>query len=345
MKSKHQTFSQEELDTCLGHYDLGELIQTVEFRRGSQRSPKMLVKCRKGSFLLKRRAKAQDDLVKVIFSHKIQLLLTEKGYPLPRLVPTIGDGDSMLVVAGDIYELFEFVDGGGYDGSGEASEDAGRTLGLYHKLLEDFKGDYGPPTSSYHDAEPVRTAIAKVVASLPLKGRPSAEVLNATIGALADIYGQCCGEVNKLGLSDWRMQIVHGDWHPGNMLFKDRRVVAVLDYDAARFQPRAIDLANGALHFSITGGGSNLSNWPVHLDQGRFRRFMNGYISVDPVSPEEISAVPRLMCESIIAEAALPIAATGSFGRYNGFAFLEMIRRKAEWILANADKLAGTVGG
>ena len=71
---------------------------------------------------------------------------------------------------------------------------------------------------------------------------------------------------------------------------------------------------------------------------------MNGYISVDPVSPAEISAVPRLMCESIIAEAALPIAATGSFGRYDGFEFLEMIRRKAEWILANADKLAGTVG-
>ena len=344
MKSKHQTFSRKELDACLGRYDLGESIQTVEFRRGSQRSPKMLVKARRGSFLLKRRAKAQDDLDKVVFSHKIQTLLAEKGYPVPRLERTSDDGESMLVMGGEIYELFEFVDGGGYDGSGEASEDAGRALGLYHKLLEDFKGDYGPPTSSYHDADAVRAAIAKVVASLPLKDRPSAEVLNSTLAALKDVYGRCCGEVNQLGLSDWRMQIVHGDWHPGNMLFKDRRVVAVLDYDAARFQPRAIDLANGALQFSITGGGSNLSNWPVHLDQGRFRRFMNGYISVDPVSPAETSAVPRLMCESIIAEAALPIAATGSFGRYNGFAFLEMIRRKADWILANADKLVGTVG-
>ena len=183
-----------------------------------------------------------------------------------------------------------------------------------------------------------------VVASLPLQDRPQADVLNATISALTDIYGRCCREVNELGLPRWRMQIVHGDWHPGNMLFKDRRVAAVLDYDAARFQPRVIDLANGSLQFSITGGGSDLSHWPVHLDEGRFRRFMNGYISVDPVSPDELAAVPKLMCESLIAEAALPIAATGSFGRYKGHAFLEMIRRKADWILCNTGMLSG-IGG
>ena len=157
----------------------------------------------------------------MIFSHKIQHLLADKGFPLPKLIPTIDDANTMLMMDDNIYELFEFVQGGGYDGTGLASGDAGRALGMYHKLLEDFRGDYGPPTSSYHDAAPVRNALKKVVSSLPLQARPPAEKLNACIAAMTDIYEQSCREVNELGLPRWRMQIVHGDWHPGNLLFKD----------------------------------------------------------------------------------------------------------------------------
>jgi hypothetical protein len=45
------------------------------------------------------------------------------------------------------------------------------------------------------------------------------------------------------------------------------------------------------------------------------------------------------MCEAMIAEAVLPIAATGSFGRINGFAFLDMIQHKVDWILKHLDEL------
>ena len=44
-----------------------------------------------------------------------------------------------------------------------------------------------------------------------------------------------------------------------------------------------------------------------------------------------------------MAEAVLPIAATGSFGRMNGFAFLQMIARKVQWILAHMKELVTTV--
>ena len=47
-----------------------------------------------------------------------------------------------------------------------------------------------------------------------------------------------------------------------------------------------------------------------------------------------------LMVEALIAESVLPIAATGSFGRYHGFRFMKMVRRKTAWLLENADRLA-----
>ena len=43
------------------------------------------------------------------------------------------------------------------------------------------------------------------------------------------------------------------------------------------------------------------------------------------------------------AEAVLPIAATGSFGRIDGFPFLQMIDRKVKWIFANMDALIGAL--
>lgn len=46
----------------------------------------------------------------------------------------------------------------------------------------------------------------------------------------------------------------------------------------------------------------------------------------------KLEALPDLMIETMIAEAVLPIAATGSFGHMSGLDFLQMILRKAYWL-------------
>ena len=114
---------------------------------------------------------------------------------------------------------------------------------------------------------------------------------------------------------------------------------------AARRQPRVIDLANGALQFSILGGGRDPSTWPVHVDQPRFAQFMRGYHSVSAILERELHVTPYLMCEAVIAEAVLPIAATGSFGRIQGFPFLQMVESKVKWILAHRGELRAVLRG
>jgi len=339
MGLRRETLDKDELDRCLDYYDLGQVQDVQPFVGGSRRSPKVVITTSKGKFLFKRRAKGKDDLAKVAFTHQIQLELDRQGFPLPHLVGTRDENNSMLVIPPRIYEMFEFIEAGGYDGSSEATFQAGRTLGIYHKLLAEFKSDYRPPRGSYHDAETIQQAIRTTVSSLPLKGRPPAEVVTSTVAALAETYAKCAKCVIALGLDDWPRQIVHGDWHPGNMLFREHYVAAVIDYDSARVQQRVIDLANGALQFSIIGGSDDPGNWPAKVDLERFRQFMRGYDSVNVVATREIEAVPHLMCEAIIAEAALPIAATGSFGKIQGFAFLKMVESKVKWIADHLDEL------
>ncbi len=339
MANDREIFEEHELAKALSRYDLGSIRSIEEFSRGSRKAPKAIIEAEKGKFLFKRRARGKDELEKVAFTHQIQLTLSAQSFPLPHLIGTRGDNNSILMLDGKIYELFEFISGGGYDGSLASTFHSGHVLGLYHKLLETFKSDYVPSHGSYHNADTIHQSIRNTVRSLPLESRPSGDVVTRTIGVLEEAYEKCAEKVDSLGLDQWPTHIVHGDWHPGNMLFRDRHVVAVVDYDAARLQQRAIDLANGALQFSILGGTNNPHQWPEHVDETRFQRFLRGYDSVCVISRKEIEAIPYLMCEAMIAESVLPIAATGRFGRIDGFPFLQMVERKVNWIFEHLDEM------
>jgi homoserine kinase type II len=329
----------EELAVVLSHYDIGTIDSVTEFPRGSRKAPKLLIVSEQGKFLLKRRARGKDDPFKVAFCHAIQLYLASKQFPLPHLIGTRKENNSMLQWRNGVYELFEYIPGQGYPQTLESTFDSGRVLALYHKLLEAFKSEWKPPTGSYHRASAVEQGLRHITTQLPAALAGSAQQIVPVLNFLLESYNRSAEEVDRLGLENWPKQIAHADWHPGNMLFRDNHVVAVIDYDSARLLPRIIDIANGALQFSILGGDSDVSQWPEYPDESRFKRFLRGYDEVMLLSQAEIASMPWLMIEALIAEAVFPIAATGQFGRMDGLAFLHMVTRKVKWLQAHAKSL------
>lgn len=344
-RSQFTTF---ELAVVLSHYDTGPIEAIQEFPRGSRKAPKLILRGGRGLFLLKRRARGKDDPFKVAFCHALQLHLADKQFPLPHLIGTKTDNNSMLQWKGRIYELFEYIKGTSYDNSLEATTDAGKTLGLFHKLLRDYDPEYEPAQGSYHAARSVAGSMQQIPQTLPRLDPGAAQQedrIAQVVHFLHTSYNEAAVRVNDMGLPDWPMQIVHCDWHPGNMLFRGSRVVAVIDYDAARIQQRVLDAANGALQFSILGGGDDPSQWPDYIDESRFKRFLRGYDSVPDavLSRAELRTIPWLMIEALIAESVIPIAATGSFARMEGVGFLLMVERKVRWLQQHADDLVKAV--
>jgi homoserine kinase type II len=333
-----ETFSAEELAIVMSHFDIGVIDSVVDFPRGSRKAPKLLIVSEQGKFLLKRRARGKDDPFKVAFCHSLQLFLAVKQFPLPHLIGTRKENNSMLQWRNGVYELFEYIPGQGYPQTLESTFDSGRVLALYHKLLEGFKAEWQPPTGSYHMAPAVESGLRAIVNSPPPGMQTNAEIV-PLLSSLLDNYRKAAEQVEQQGMDTWPKQIVHADWHPGNMLFRDNHVVAVIDYDSARLLPRVIDIANGALQFSIIGGDEDVGKWPEYVDESRFKRFLRGYDEVMLLSQAEIRAIPHLMTEALIAEAVFPIAATRQFGRMDGLAFLHMVQRKVKWMQRNAQKL------
>ena len=299
-------------------------------------------------FLLKRRARGRDDTRKVAFCHGIQMQLADRQFPLPHLIGTRKDNNSMLTLNGMTYELFEYIQGNNYDNSLEATGEAGRTLALFHKLLLDHRPAYPAPRGSYHQSKSVVKSCNAVPSTLA-KTEPDADrfEIGRVVQFLHESYQQAAQRVEDTGLAQWPMQIAHSDWHPGNILFRGARVVAVIDYDAARLQQRVIDAANGALQFSILGGGEDPNTWPDYPDESRFKRFVRGYDAVPDavLSRAELRVMPALMIEALIAESVIPIAATGYFARMPGARFLPMVERKVRWLQENYDKMVAAAEG
>lgn len=347
-RGEHDRFGTAELVIVLSHFGLGVIESIQTFARGSRRAPKVVIRSEKGNYLLKRRALGKDDPFKVAFSHQVQLFLIAKQFPLPQLIGTRHDNNSMLQWNGSIYELFEYIKGINFDHSVPLTIESGKALGLFHKLLRGYVAEYEPSTVTYHAARSVEVSFNTIPRRLAKADPDNAsrpEQIKQIADALHASYDTAVAQVTELGFDDWPKQILHCDWHPGNMLFVDGRVAAVIDYDSARIQPRIIDVANGALQFSILAGADDPDQWPDHIDLDRFKNFVKAYESVPgcTLSHTEIQAIPPLMIEALIAESAIPIANTGSFAGIQGYGFLRMVVRKANWMRQHADELVQAV--
>ncbi|MEM9251648.1 MAG: phosphotransferase [Planctomycetota bacterium] len=347
---EHARFGTEELAIVLSHYDIGPIEKIKPFPRGSRKAPKAVLRSAFGLFLLKRRAKGKENPQRVAFCHSVQLHLMDRQFPLPRLLGTRRENNSMLRFNGQVYELFEFIRGNSYDQSLEATTDAGRVLGLFHRLLDDFECPFESSAGSFHDSSSVKSALEHAPHALRREYGDAvedrAEELAEGLDFLRRSYTEAAERAEDRELSTWPTSVVHSDFHPGNLLYRGSRVVAVIDFDSARRLPRVVDVANGALQFSILGGRKP-TEWPEYLDETRFRRFIHGYESVPDggLNEPECAVVVPLMIEALIAEVAVPIAQTGRFGSMSGMEVFDVVGRKVRWLLEHEARLTEVLAG
>jgi len=398
---EREVFTAEELAVVLSHYDVGVIESIRPFLRGSRRSPKVYMRTERGERLLKRRAQHRCDPKRVAFAHEFERYLRHRDYPVPKLFGTRHERNSMLQHNGYIYELFEFVNGRRYDRSVPATRRAGRALGVLHHLARDFQSQFTPEATSYHGVDNIESTVERIPQAVAAVA-PEADTaaLRETCRVLIEQYRHAGRQVDDAGYRDWPKIALHGDWHPGNLIysvepkiagtsslpvvsnhqdkdaprgetsdggaqrartppdkenvtdgqdeaqFKRRqaqdpgRVIAVVDFDSSRCEPRVADVANGVLQFSINpldpeGGGDMTAG----LDRERLQAMLTGYDQVpgQALADSERAVIAWLMIETLILESVIPIAATGRFAHLPGEPFLAMVRDTVQWIVEHRE--------
>ena len=254
----------DELQRALSYYDIGTIGEIRPLNIGNIHAPKRIINSDRGRFLLKRRAKGKDDVYHVAFAHAVQLHLEKKGFPVPGIVRTVKENNTALLLDNYVYELFHFVTGHRYNGSMEAVVDTGRKLAMFHESLSDFGTGMTPVRRTFHNSPSVRRHLRIIGSEAGSRHRESN--MRNIAHDLMILYNHASVNVNQLGFDSWPMQIVHGDFHPGNMLFESEKVVAVFDFDSVKIAQPVTDLANAALQFSIVSGRPNPSEWPDYAE-------------------------------------------------------------------------------
>lgn len=331
---EREKFAAREIAQVVSHYDLGVIHQIREYRRGSRRSPKLRLETDHGHFLLKRKLNGYPpEHARTV--HELQRLAGLARVPVAPLVP-LRTGGTLLALGGHLYEVFVWIEGKRYERDPAQAREAGIALARLHKAFDAVGSPGRLPAGGFSDIDAVRRSLRLAEASALQRTAPDAHVeLISLVSRLDDHTARVGRKLSEKGIGGQLSCPCHGDFHPGNTLWSGVTLAAVIDFDSARHESVAAEVANAALQFSIKHRvGSNPDAWQVGLDSDRLRAFIEGYASEPAVAVHEDVAqlLPWLMISAVTAEAAVPIARDGSFAEIPALSFLRATGRLVDWI-------------
>jgi len=278
------------LTSVIQGFALGRLLALRRTNTGFA-SQSWVVETERGRYVLKRRGWGLDSPQIVLAQHRLMEYLVQTGFPAPRLVPSAAGG-TLLAQNGLCYEAQAYIEGEPYNPERpQQMSRAAETLARYHTLVEGMApaalcaaGDRYSPTS-------VRGNLARLgrvwgVAD-DRKLAPAVERLLVQIDDL---------EARTVGHRPLPRLVIHGDYYAGNLLFNGDRVVGVLDFDQASWQPRVAELAEALIYFAAPDSGPlRRVVYCGALDWGRFVRFLRHYISLLIPEEAEVQALPDMI--------------------------------------------------
>ena len=339
--------SLDEIRIVSDLFQLRTVTRAHAYNRGSSRFPKAIIETDDGAqFLLKRRTATPANIARVTLSHEVQLQLAHNHFPVAPLMKSAADA-TWIMNLGCLYEMFAFLKADRFQRSAWEARESGTLLSRLHRTLQGWKHSAATANhAGYHKSKSVASSWDLLVPKiLEVNPQVTKSKLERIVEILRTQYNDAATTAeNALQESDERgnRSILHGDFHPGNILFGAGTPVAMLDFDSTRLDRTIFDIANASLQFSIPSLGQKpVSHWDTTLNMQLIESFLSGYSLVEQslLNVSECRAFTALMIEATIAEAIPRIALSGTWEGLSGIDVLRFIALRAEWILSQRDAL------
>lgn len=279
---------EQELARALSAYGLGPPVAVQRIESGHV-DDNWLVDTVQGRFFVKRRHPRRRQTAEAIQAqHDLIAHLTRSGFPSPRLLPTT-TGQSFLLLDREVYEVGAYIEGEPFDHERpEHLAAAAQTLGWYHRTVEGFAPAALMQQVPLYSREGARSALGRLCDAWQVGSNPSLAPRACELENLADDLAErfdAHGSLPQL--------IIHGDYYAGNLLFDGDRIVGVVDYDKASWQPRVAELAEALIYFaSPRPGYLRHVVYPGVLEWEPFTRFLQVYGQDTALGDAEVEALP-----------------------------------------------------
>jgi Ser/Thr protein kinase RdoA (MazF antagonist) len=217
--------------------------------------------------------------------------LRERGYPAPQIIPT-REGDRHFTHQGAFYLMTAFIAGDPYEEGNTAHLlAAGEALGRYHRLVRTLSG---PSAASAPILEPRAISALDRVEDLvaPFLSAGERKHLRNQISYLRSQFASIPRALAE-GYPELNKQVIHGSFSETCLIFAGDALAGVLDYDRARYEAVATDLAIAIRSFCHHSGRDE-KYW-IDLDYTRCRDLLAAYQEVNPLPEEELRALPLIL--------------------------------------------------
>ena len=243
------------------------------------------------AYVLRRRSPRYVRPDQLAFDHALMRHLADQGVRGPNPIATAG-GATWVTVGDAVYELHRFFAGRPIEWASLGDlRIAAEALRHWHEAAAAFV----PPVDKIYPREDAPEDIRAGIAELrDVLRRPSETAVLDALSAWTDRIAQALPDSVYRALPN---QIVHGDFHPGNVHVAGS-ALGIFDLDCASYQPRARDVADGLLYFcsrrDAPFDASTIERLTREcwLEPERNRLFIEAY---GALTPQECEALPWLM--------------------------------------------------
>ena len=267
--------------TVLQDFDIGTIFR-IRTGEGTA-SAKIRVLSGRGEFIVRRIPPGEMVDVHLRYDHALRNHLAKEGFPAPQIVPShFGEPfvKRQLECSEGIFEMSHLLPGCPVmEPDAEQLFETGRTLAWFHELGESFE-HAGKDTFVREDDPSMLEPLYRRLQPLAKKRKQ-----NEPWQRLGEELGRVAAALTGVGTKTAGLTVIHGDFHPGNVLFDGQTVSGVLDYDyCSGFTPLR-DLGDGLMFFSAGHTQTFDTNdiWSLtqewRPDATRAAALLNGYSS------------------------------------------------------------------
>ncbi|MNI15793.1 Homoserine kinase [compost metagenome] len=273
--------------------------------RGGTANLNYLVQSSEDKFILRIRNKKYSADPWITYEEEYLNYLKEQGIPVPTILAN-KKGELHTVIEDQVYQLTSFMEGSACN-SGDRKQIAGsgRFLAKLHNTLADFVPTADKRLPRYDDPSVMLTQLEAYMEKNKQQSHNAEweqliwikSQLNEIVQHIPDSYYNALSKV-----------VIHGDYHPANVAYREAEICALFDFDWISLQPRVRDVVDGIIYFAgvrqggIDGNDIFSLTRSCSFEWGRIRDFVIGYNQTgqQPLQPDEVYSIPYLMSARLI---------------------------------------------
>lgn len=230
------------------NYDLGTVQLPEQLPQAHQRRHrKMTVQTDKGKFLVKTYSTDLRELDNLRFQHRLSGYLREHDLPAPH-IERAKDGKGIVEQDNWAMELQGFIDGGPMRITVDTLTCTATALGRFHEICRDYP--VPPRDARMWRFSDVPRDIFQRLYEMAYQQCPEQRIIDEC-NTIARFLHEAQEILSIEQRDKFETGLIHGDWHGGNLMFKEEELVGIVDFEFSGAGCFLEDIAYGVSNLCI----------------------------------------------------------------------------------------------